>query len=284
MDTENPTNVHDVDPRAFVRSAKETSPIEVFSQDDSRKPPLVDRPWFRFMLAFLPVVPGCFIGLFSYYQYLHNQAIFATTQETLRVSQAAFRSTEWMQRPWVGISTLLGNPGSLGMCLIPESEYKYDGTCKPRRPDVFSYIKEKERLRAYIAVRNTGNSPAIGTVLKARWCVSTKPPTAPPTFDECSNTEEKEQPWTDGPRVLFHGNGDSTLDVTGTFFVSRDNVSAIAKKEKWFYYIGTITYDRESRPIDQVSAYSTDFCIFYDPRGHGEEFSLYYCPRGNTAR
>lgn len=263
---------------------KESKPIEVARQDDLRKPPLSDRPWFRVMLAFLPVIPGCFIALFSYYQYLHNQAIFATTQETLRVSQASFRSTEWMQRPWVGISTLLGNPGSLGMCLMPESEYRYDGTCKPKRPDVFTHLKGKEKLRGYIAVRNTGNSPAIGTVLKARWCVSAKPPDVPPAFVECSNTEQKEQPWTDGPRVLFPGNGDSTLDVTGTFFVSTEDARAITLKEKWFYYIGTTTYDREDKPLDQVPAYSTDFCIFYDPRGYGEDFSLYYCPRGNTAR
>lgn len=174
--------------------------------------------------------------------------------------------------------------GSLGMCLMPESEYRYDGTCKPKRPDVFTHLKGKEKLRGYIAVRNTGNSPAIGTVLKARWCVSTKPPDVPPAFVECSNTEQKEQPWTDGPRVLFPGNGDSTLDVTGTFFVSTEDARAITLKEKWFYYIGTITYDREDKPLDQVPAYSTDFCIFYDPRGYGEDFSLYYCPRGNTAR
>ncbi|CAE6695366.1 MAG: hypothetical protein H8K06_20305 [Nitrospira sp.] len=263
---------------------KRTSPIKVGSQDDIDKIPIIDRVWFRVMLAFLPVVPGFFIALFSYYQYLHNQAIFSTTQETLRVSQSAFRSTEWMQRPWVGISTLLGNPGSLGMCLMPELEYKYDGKCKPKRPDVFTYITSKEKLRGYVAVRNTGNSPAIGTVLKARWCVSAKPPDVPPAFVECSNTEQTGQPWTDGPRVLFPGNGDSTLDVTGTFFVPTEDVVAIRKKEKWFYYIGTVTYDREDKPLDHAPAYSTDFCIFYDPRGHGEDFSLYYCPRGNIAR
>lgn len=255
---------------ARVRAEKETTPIEVASQSHLTKPPLVDRPWFRVLLACIPAIPGIAIAMFAYFQYLHNQAVF--------------RSTEWMQRPWVSISTLLGNPGSLGMCLMPESEYKYDGTCKPKRPDVFTYITEKEKLRAYIAVRNTGNSPAIGTILKARWCVSSKAPTAPPTFNECSNTEKKEQPWTDGPRVLFHGNGDSTLDVTGTFFVSTEDLRAITKKEKWFYYIGAVTYDREDKPLDHMPAYSTDFCIFYDPRGHGEDFSLYYCPRGNTAR
>lgn len=61
---------------ASGRSVKESKPIEVARQDDLRKPPLSDRPWFRVMLAFLPVIPGCFIALFSYHQYLHNQAIF----------------------------------------------------------------------------------------------------------------------------------------------------------------------------------------------------------------
>ena len=136
MDTENPNQCalmwmleH------LFEVLKETPTRSRFSSQDDSKPPLVDRPWFRFMLAFLPVVRVVSLAV-SYYQYLHNQAIFTDYQETL-LSQAAFSiRRSGMQRPWVGISTLLGNPGSLGTCLIPEPEYKYDGTCKPRRPDV----------------------------------------------------------------------------------------------------------------------------------------------------
>ena len=170
------------------------------------------------------------------------------------------------------------------MCLIPEVEYVYGNTCKPKLPNVFNYVKDGERLRAYIQVRNTGNIPAVDTILTARWCISSKSPTAPPTFKDCSNPQQSQGPWTDGPRILFHGGGDSTLDVTGTFSITKDAARAIDNKEMWFYYIGMVTYNRKEGSVGQPPPYRTDFCIYYDARGHGEDFSLYYCPQGNAAR
>lgn len=187
----NTENANDNDKQEGIDSPlssgkKKSEPANIETHTPTQDPPLVDRAWFRLLLASLPVFLAVAIAVFAYFQYLHNQAIFSATQEALSVSRASFRSMEWMQRPWVGISTLFGNPGAIGMCLMPEAEYRPDGTCKPKRPDVFSYIKDKERLRGYIQVRNTGNSPAIDTVLTARWCVSSKEPTTPPSFIECA--------------------------------------------------------------------------------------------------
>jgi hypothetical protein len=230
-----------------------------------------DRPRGKIFLAIIPAIPAFIIACFAWLQYEHNKAVFSIL--------------EWQQRPIVGVSTTLGPSGTLGMCLIPDVEYKYDGTCKPKQSDVFSYVKHTDAIRAFILVRNTGNSPAHSTVLKVHWCVSTNKPKAPPSFTECDGEQGKdEELWRDGPRVLFHGQGDSTLDVSATFRLSQSDIDSIRRHERYFYLRGQISYDWKSFSAGTSVPYRTEFCIIYDPRGHGEDFALYYCPSGNEAR
>jgi hypothetical protein len=169
------------------------------------------------------------------------------------------------------------------MCLIPDSEYKY-GECHPNHPAVFTYITAKDKMRAYFLARNTGNSPALGTVLRVHWCASARNPWNPPSFEECDNEQGNNgDMWKDGPRVLFHGEGDSTLDVSATFHISQPEIDAILRNDRRFYFVGQIDYDRQVS-TEGEQRYRTDFCIYYDPRGHGEQFGLYFCPVGNAAR
>lgn len=206
------------------------------------------------------------------------------TAVQLCLTYKAFELTEWQQRPWVGVASLLGSSGTIGMCLIPDAEYKY-GRCEPKHPDVLSHISTKDKMRGYIQVRNTGNSPALSTVLKVHWCASARKPSSPPSFDECDNEQgNNEIIWKDGPRVLFHGEGDSTLDVSATFYLSQAEIDSIKRTDRLFYFIGRVDYDRQAIAETAQARYRTEFCIYYDPRGHGEQFGLYYCPVGNIAR
>ncbi len=185
---------------------------------------------------------------------------------------------------WVGVTTLLGQSGTIGMCLIPDVEYKYVNECKPKHPDVLNYVGPADKLRGYIQVRNTGNSPALSTVLSVHRCVSHRKPSNPPPYLECDDDRRAhEDMWKDGPRVLFHGEGDSTLDISGTFHLSQEEIDSIKRSDRYFYFVGVVGYDREANVDLSKTRYLTEFCIYYDPRGHGEKFGLYYCPQGNSA-
>lgn len=200
------------------------------------------------------------------------------------ISCQQYQLNEWLGRPWVGVGTMLGSAGVIGMCVIPDAEYHYGNPCKPKHSEVFNHISPETPLRAYIQVRNTGNSPALNTVLSVHWCVSAKKPSSPPTFEECDHEQgNNDDMWRDGPRVLFHGEGDSTLDVSATFRVLQSDIDFIKRRERVFYLIGRADYSGNVSS-GTIAQHRTDFCIMYDPRGHGEPFSFYYCTAGNNAK
>jgi hypothetical protein len=188
-----------------------------------------------------------------------------------QLSEKAFQITEWQQRPWVGVTR---------MCLIPEKEYVYGPDCLPKHPDVLSHVVSTDWIRGHVDIKNTGHSPALDTTLHLRWCLSTKKDTQPPSFEECTDGDEGSKK---GPRVLFHGEGDSTLDAYVRFQLSQSEIESVSLKKRRFFLLGRITYNRT--PSDKpTSAYQTDFCIFSDPRGRGERFPLYSCSGGNSVK
>ncbi len=209
--------------------------------------------------------------------------IFCATKKSADAAKSSADTARLQLRPWIAATS---------SCLIADSFYRKVHKCQwewtekdgPKPPiDTFAHIKDREDVRWWVAVINTGQTPALRATLSAGWCVSDKPETSPPILTDSGCT-----PYGPTPGRPVFPNADPYMKITRAFSMppsqyalirpSEGPQTKLVGQEKFFYLVGESDYftwdDHDPKK------HSTHFCLVYDP---APEFSLRYCQGGQTA-
>lgn len=189
-----------------------------------------------------------------------------STDETMRIAQRPW--IEGREDPLVCLNNVIEQDKRLKLFLNDAPNIGIGGAC-PYRGPIFAGAKPVDKFVWWVHVANTGQTPAIGTSLKAARCISKAPDNTPPSLSDCFN-ETKDGDFV-SPRTVYPHDGEVTKERK--FSLTTEEIADINRESKFLYILARTEYSE----LDGTPHFK-NFCWRYNPY---QIYSLRYCEGGN---